>query len=80
MPNKPSSHLNDPDRNKRYLKDYARYSNLAFKLIAVILAAFFFGRKVDQWLPVGFPLFTLIFSVSGLVVMLLFLVRDLTKK
>jgi hypothetical protein len=59
------------------LRDYARYSNLAFKLIAVILAAFFIGWQVDKWLPTGFPLFTLLFSVGGLAITIYLLIKDL---
>ena len=59
------------------LKDYARYSNLAFKLIAVILAAFFIGWQIDKLIPIGFPLFTLLLSVGGLVISLYLLIKDL---
>jgi len=59
------------------LRDYARYSNLAFKLIAVILAAFLFGWQLDKWINIGFPLFTLLFSVGGLIVSIYLMIKDL---
>ena len=61
------------------LRDYARYSNLAFKMIAVVLTAFFIGWKLDKWIPGEFPLFTLIFSIGGLAAMLYTLINDLSK-
>ena len=76
---KKSNFPNKLDKEKRMLSDYARYSNLAFKLIAVILAAFFIGWQVDKWIRIGFPLFTLLFSCGGVVMMLYLLIKDLKK-
>lgn len=61
------------------MREYARYSNLAFKLIAVVLAAFFIGMMMDKWLKFDFPLFTLLFSIGGLTLMLYLLIKDLIK-
>ena len=36
------------DKTKKGLHDYARYSNLAFRLIAIVLIGFFGGMKLDQ--------------------------------
>lgn len=74
---KKSSSPNKLDKEKRMLRDYARYSNLAFKLIAVILAAFFIGWQLDRWINIGFPLFTLLLSTGGLVVVIYLLIKDL---
>jgi len=71
---------NDPEKGHRALREYARYSNLAFKLIAVILAAFFFGFKLDQWLSLSFPVFALILSTAGMAGVLILLIRDLNQK
>lgn len=76
---KPSSPPNNLDKEKRLLRDYARYSNLAFKLIAVVLTAFFIGWQLDKWIRTGFPLFTLVFSMGGLATMLYLLIKDLMK-
>ena len=67
------------DKEKRMLRDYARYSNLAFKLIAVILAAFFIGWQIDKWVNIGFPLFTLLLSTGGLTITIYLLIKDLLK-
>lgn len=71
---KPSK--NKLEKEKHALQDYAKYSNLAFKLIAIILLPFFLGLKMDQWIHTGFPLFTLLLSISGLVAILYMLIKD----
>lgn len=67
------------DKEKRILGDYARYSNLAFKLIAVILAAFFIGWQIDKWVGIGFPLFTLFLSFGAVILTIYLLIKDLLK-
>jgi len=76
--NKKSS-KNRIDNSNKQLKDYARYSNLAFKLIAVVLIGFFGGLKLDQLLHLNFPIFTLVLAVSGLFLSLYLLIKDLSK-
>jgi F0F1-type ATP synthase assembly protein I len=74
---KKSSLPNKGEKEKRLLRDYARYSNLAFQLIGIILAAFFIGWQIDKWVSIGFPLFTLIFSIIGIILSLYVLLKDL---
>jgi len=74
---KKTSSPNRLDKEKRILHDYTRYSNLAFKLIAVILAAFFVGWQLDKWINIGFPLFTLLLSSGGLIITIYLLIKDL---
>lgn len=74
-----SSSPNRQENGRRMLRDYARYSNLAFKLIAVILAAFFIGRQFDRWIDTGLPLFALLFSTIGLVTTIYLLIKELNK-
>jgi ATP synthase protein I len=76
---KPSRIPNNLDKEKKSLREYARYSSLGFQIIAVVLTAFFVGHVLDNWIPTGFPLFTLIFSVGGLAAMLYLLIKDLMK-
>lgn len=74
---KKSSPKNKLDKGKGMLRDYARYSNLAFKMIAVILTAFFIGWQLDKWIKTGFPVFTLLLATGGLVMVLYLLIKDL---
>lgn len=55
-------------KNKKRLDDFIRYSNLAFEMIAIMGVGVFAGIKIDQWLEMSFPAFTLglmILSVAG---------------
>jgi F0F1-type ATP synthase assembly protein I len=74
---KKSSFPNKLDKEKRMLRDYARYSGLAFKMIAVVMAAFFIGWQIDNWIHIGFPLFTLLLSFGGLFVIIYLLIKGL---
>ncbi|HET6560161.1 MAG TPA: AtpZ/AtpI family protein [Prolixibacteraceae bacterium] len=55
-------------KKKKKLDDFIRYSNLAFEMIAIMGVGVFAGIKIDQWLEMRFPAFTLglmILSVAG---------------
>lgn len=71
----------DPSKEKKKaLKAYARYSSIAFQMLVIILAGVFGGRELDRWLDIGFPLFTLIFTILGVVLAIYSVIRDLLKK
>ncbi len=70
---------NSPDKQKKELRDYARYSNLAFKLIVIVLAGFFAGMKLDELLNLKLPVFTLVLALSGLFLSLYVIIKDLNK-
>lgn len=73
----------NPENNRKNrsgsLRDYARYSNLAFRWIAVILVCFFGGWKLDQIIGWDFPVLTLVLSLSGLFLSMYLLIKDLKK-
>jgi F0F1-type ATP synthase assembly protein I len=55
-------------KQKRKFDDFIKYSNLAFEMIAIMAVGVFAGIKLDQWLKLDFPAFTLglmILSVIG---------------
>lgn len=79
METKKKSQESKPEKNKKHLRDYARYSNLAFRLIAIILVGFFGGMKIDQWLKLESPIFTLVLALTGLFLSLYLLIKDLLK-
>lgn len=66
----------DPGKN---LRDYARYSGLAFQMLAVILLGAFGGWKSDQWLSTR-PIFTIIMTILGVFIAIYLSVRDLLRK
>lgn len=76
---KKKSKENKQGEKQNPLREYARYSNMAFKWIAVILLGFFGGMKLDEWLKLEFPIFTLVLSSSGLFLSLYLLIKELNK-
>jgi len=53
---------------KKKLDDFIRYSSLAFEMIIIMGIGVFAGIKIDSWLRLSFPAFTLglmILSVIG---------------
>jgi ATP synthase protein I len=71
----------EPDKEKRpSLESYARYSGLAFQMFAIIGLGIFVGVKLDQWLKIGFPVFTVILSLLSVSAAIYTAVKDLIKK
>jgi len=69
------------DKEKRPpLESYARYSNLAFQMFAIIGIGIFGGVKLDQWLKIGFPVFTVLLSIISVAGAIYIAIKDLIKK
>jgi len=69
-----------PDEQEKQLRWYARYSSLAFQMMAIIGLGVFGGVKLDQWLELKFPVFTLILSVVSVFAAIYTAVKDLIRK
>jgi hypothetical protein len=76
--NKPTKQK--PDNEKRPpLESYARYSGLAFQMFAIIGLGIFGGVKLDQWLNLRFPVFTVLLSILSVSAAIYTAVKDLLK-
>lgn len=64
---------------KKTLNAYARYSGMAFQMVAIILLGTYGGWKLDQWLNTK-PVFTVILVLISVVLSIYFVTRDLLKK
>lgn len=71
--------MSDKNGKKNPLQTYVEYSALGIELVAIVLVCVFIGVKLDQWVPLRFPLFTLLFVAMGLAGSMVMLVRR-TKK
>lgn len=58
------------------LSNYAKYSAMAFQMIAVIFLGVFGGLKLDHWLKLKFPLFTVILSLVATGLAVYYVIRD----
>ncbi len=69
----------ETDRNKAtsQLKQYTRYSAIAFQMMAIMGFAAWLGLKTDELFDLRFPVFTLIFIIAALGLVLYKIVRSL---
>ena len=61
------------------LKFYAKYSTLAFQMIAIIVGGAFGGKALDSWLELGFPVFTLVLTLLSVAGAVFYGMRELFK-
>ncbi len=71
-----SSPKQTPDKQKKELNNFAKYTGIAFQMGAVIFAGVFGGFKLDQLLPMQFPLFTLLLSVIAVAGAIYLAIKD----
>jgi F0F1-type ATP synthase assembly protein I len=62
------------------LQAYAKYSGLAFQMIAIILLTTWGGTKLDKILEMKKPVFTIILSLIGVFAAIYTSVKDFIKK
>ncbi|PKQ63500.1 hypothetical protein BZG02_09000 [Labilibaculum filiforme] len=70
---------NSIEKRKKQVSSLAKYSGLAFQMIAIILIVLFGGIKFDEYLKNEFPLFTIIGAFGGVVLSLYFALKDFFK-
>jgi len=68
------------DSKKKQFTGVLKYSGLAFQMIAIILLVLYGGMKLDEYLEKEFPLFTFLGAISGVVLSLYFVLKDLLNK
>ena len=68
------------NKKKKYLNSYARYSSIAFQMLAIILLGIWGGVKLDEWVQFQFPVFTLILSFVSVGMAIYVVIKDLIKK
>lgn len=64
----------------RTLNTYARYSSLAFQMMAIMLLFVFAGFKLDEWIGWQFPVFKLVLSLAGVVLAIYYAIKDFIRK
>lgn len=70
---------NKPPSKKKLFEQYARYSGLAFQLVAVTLLGVFIGQKLDKRFSPDQPIFTLIISLIFIVIAIVLIIRQIMK-
>lgn len=62
------------------MKEYGKYSAIAFQLLAIVFLGTYVGYRIDMELPEVKPLFTVILSLLSIGIGLYVTLKDLTKK
>lgn len=65
---------------KSSLNNYAKYSGIAVQMLVIILLGVFGGYKIDQWLRLSFPVFTILLSILSVIVAIYSVVKDFLRK
>ena len=66
-------------RNQNQINEYVKYSGLAFQMAALILLGYWLGGKIDSWLNLRIPIFTIILIVTFIVLTIYSLIKSLPK-
>lgn len=66
-------------RSQNPINDYVKYSGLSFQMIALILLGFWLGRKIDGWLELSTPVFTIVLILVFLSLSFYSLIKSLPK-
>ena len=67
------------NQKKKSLENYAKYSSIAMQMLVIILIGVFGGIKLDEWLNLGFPVFTLILSILSVIFAIYYVIKDILK-
>jgi len=68
--------MNQLKKSKKSLANYARYTSIAFQMLAIILVGVFGGIKLDEWVGTEFPVFTVVLSFLAVIASILSVVRE----
>jgi F0F1-type ATP synthase assembly protein I len=69
----------NPEKTVKSLSNYAKYSSMAFQMVAIIVIAVYGGIKLDQWLHMKFPVFTVVLSLAGTSLAIYYSIKDFFK-
>jgi F0F1-type ATP synthase assembly protein I len=72
--------MEEPKNKNSQLNEYLKYSALGFQFFATIGLGVWLGWKLDEWLGLRFPAFTVALSCLGLIGSLIAVIRSLPKQ
>jgi ATP synthase protein I len=71
---------NQKSPENKGLQDFAKYSGMAFQMMAVIFLATWGGRELDKLAKFDTPVFTIILSILGVFGAIYSVLKDFIKK
>ncbi len=69
----------NPEKKKKQINNWGKYTSIASQMIVIIVAGTFGGLKLDQWVNIDFPLFTLILTLSSVILAIYLAIKDFLK-
>jgi F0F1-type ATP synthase assembly protein I len=72
--------MNPSGKKKKALDTYAKYSSIAFQMLAIILVGVFGGRELDRWLQWQFPAFTMLLAVLSVILAMYTVIKEFFRK
>ncbi len=67
-------------KKKQSPTDLLKYSAMGLQMAAIMGGSTFLGHKLDGWMALKFPVFTLLLAISGVFAALWYFIRDFLKK
>lgn len=67
------------ENDKNWMRNYARWSTIAFQMVVIALGGVLLGYKLDQWLHMNKPIFLVTCSFFFGFVALYFAFKDIIK-
>lgn len=73
---------NDPQKNspKKPLNNYIRYSSMGLQMGMTIFCMAWAGVKLDQYLELTFPAFTLVLTLASVAGVMYYFIKQVSKK
>jgi F0F1-type ATP synthase assembly protein I len=75
----PLKKKNQKSQQNKGLNDFAKYSGMAFQMVAIILLATWGGLELDKLAKFKTPVFTIILSILGVFAAIYTAVKDFIK-
>lgn len=75
-----SKKKNQAPQRPNQINEYVKYSGLAFQMAGLILLGYWLGSKIDSWLDLSFPAFTIILILLFMSLSFYSLIKSLPKE
>ncbi|HOF16049.1 MAG TPA: AtpZ/AtpI family protein [Bacteroidales bacterium] len=72
--------MSKQEKFQKMSSSYLKYTGMAFQMLAIILLFTFGGIKLDKCLVLSFPIFTVVLSLTGVILGIYVGVKDFFKK
>lgn len=74
------SEQKQPNFPKKLPNTYLKYSGMGIKMAAIMGGGTYAGVKVDEWLGLKFPIFTLVLAMASVFLAIYIFIKDFIKK